>query len=483
MRAAEPRSLPIRVPPLPGEALDSWFDALAHRLQVPVPDLLPALGLPPGARRPDPALDIPGDWTIQLRPAEADAIGAASAVPADTITAMTLAIYDQRAVVIDSAARRVNIRSMWGRGVGSRYCPDWLTDTGGRWQVSWKLNWSFACLTHRRLLADWCPDCGRAQRTRASGEHEPPEPGRCALPVDPIHRRPLQGRTGAHVRCRADLGHATTLRLPDGHPALHAQRLLMEMFASGVADFGLYAGRPLPAITALADVRSVAGRAVAHVLRHDPAGILPTDPVTEQILTLAAEQQRTPTRARQRLGTVAPASAAGTAVGVIAAYAVVLSPDVHQAAEALQPLIVTPRGPRATVTCPSTVDDWGRPPAMSCTRSRSPPSGRGYGPPTNCATAPPRRTHASPTPPPPSSASGRSPHCCGHSGRSGSARRTVCTPGPCGLPCPVRYCWPAPGSNWPPPPNSSAAPPTGTASPRPCRCCTPPGTGRTSPSG
>jgi hypothetical protein len=132
------------------------------------------------------------------------------------------------------------------------------------------------------------------------------------------------------------------------------------MFASGVADFGVYAGRPLPAITALADIRSVAGRAVAHVLRHDPAGMLPADPVTEQILALAIEQQRIAVRVRQRVGTVAPVGAAGTAVGVIAACAVLPSPDVHRAAEALHPLIVTPRGPRAVVTCPSTVDDWGR---------------------------------------------------------------------------------------------------------------------------
>ena len=76
----EPRSLPIRVPPLPGEALDSWFDALAYRLQVPVSDLLPALGLSAGARRrADRALDIPADWTILLRPTEAGAIACASA--------------------------------------------------------------------------------------------------------------------------------------------------------------------------------------------------------------------------------------------------------------------------------------------------------------------------------------------------------------------------------------------------------------------
>lgn len=362
MSAGNPRSLPIRVPPLAGEALDSWFDALAHRLHVPVADLLPPLGLPRAVRRgADRALDIPADWSILLRPAEVARIAAATAVPADTITAMTLAVYDQRAVLIDTATRRVNIRSLWGRGTGSRYCPDCLTETGGRWRLSWKLNWSFACLTHCRLLADRCPDCDRAQRTRTSGEPEPPRPGRCAHPVDPRDRRPLRRWTGVHIRCHADLSNTATLPLPAGHPALQAQQLLDDLFASDVADFGVYTDRPQPAITALADIRSIAGRTIAYLQHHDPAGILPADPITGQLLALARhQQQRMPARTRQRLGTVAPASAAGTAIGVLVACTVLASANVHQAGEALQPLIVTPRGPKALVTCPSTVDDWGR---------------------------------------------------------------------------------------------------------------------------
>src|SRR5439155_934739 len=95
----------------------------------------------------------PGDRhagrTILLRPAEITAISAATGIAPDIVRAMTLARYDQRAVVIDLATRRVNIRTMWGRGAGSRYCPDCLADTSGRWQIAWRLSWSFACLTHR----------------------------------------------------------------------------------------------------------------------------------------------------------------------------------------------------------------------------------------------------------------------------------------------------------------------------------------------
>jgi hypothetical protein len=46
---AAPRTLPIRVAPVPGEALDSWHEALAARLQATLADLAAAM-FP--ARRP-----------------------------------------------------------------------------------------------------------------------------------------------------------------------------------------------------------------------------------------------------------------------------------------------------------------------------------------------------------------------------------------------------------------------------------------------
>jgi hypothetical protein len=364
-----PRALPIRVEPQPDEAVDSWFDALAHRLQVAVTDLLPAIGLSRSTRRyANRARDIPADWTILLREAEADALAHASGVPADAIHAMTLMRYDRRAVLIDHATRRVNIRILWGRGVGSRYCPDCLTESGGRWQVRWRLNWSFACLVHRRLLADYCPHCRGDQRTRSSGRHEPPRPGFCAHPVDPQHHQPLRGRSGAHVRCHGNLGQAETLVLPADHPAFHAQRSLEAMFASDTADFGVYARQPQPAVGALADIRSIAGRVVAQVLNPEPghgprldlAGMLPKDPVTIRLISLAREEhQRTPTRAQKRPGTVAPTSAAGVAVGAIAACTVLACADPRDAARILQPLVTMPRGRRAIIVTPSNVDDWG----------------------------------------------------------------------------------------------------------------------------
>jgi len=44
--SAPARTLPLRVPPVPGEALDSWLEALARRSQVTVGTLTAALGWP-----------------------------------------------------------------------------------------------------------------------------------------------------------------------------------------------------------------------------------------------------------------------------------------------------------------------------------------------------------------------------------------------------------------------------------------------------
>jgi hypothetical protein len=64
-----PRTLPIRLARLPGEALDSWLETIAHRLTVPLNDLMWAIGLPGGARRRS---NRPGgtDRTIALAPAQ-----------------------------------------------------------------------------------------------------------------------------------------------------------------------------------------------------------------------------------------------------------------------------------------------------------------------------------------------------------------------------------------------------------------------------
>ncbi|MFE6398110.1 TniQ family protein [Streptomyces alboflavus] len=196
------RNLPIRYAPIAGEALDSWLEYLAARLHCRFADVLRSLGLP----MQDAALSHPmlPRWTVL---STADEIAAVSGIAEDVLGAMTLRRFDGHAVAIRPDQRRVERRVLWGR-VGSRYCPVCLDESDGRWQLSWRLGWSFACTRHHVLLADRCPACHRIPRVRAHPRRETPRPGRCDGPQ-------FDGPRGA--RCHHLLSDIPVVALePDG---------------------------------------------------------------------------------------------------------------------------------------------------------------------------------------------------------------------------------------------------------------------------
>src|SRR5215467_10372110 len=117
------RSFPIHLQPLPGEALDSWIEAFAHRMHAYLGDLLVGLGLAPDENRTREQLDGAPEWTVLLRPNEAAGITAATGIPQPEVEAMTLAHYDGIALRLDRPNRRVSRHHLWGRATGSRYCP------------------------------------------------------------------------------------------------------------------------------------------------------------------------------------------------------------------------------------------------------------------------------------------------------------------------------------------------------------------------
>jgi len=124
-------------------------------------------------------------------------------------------------------------------GDWSRIDAAHLAETGGRWQLAWRLGWSFACLHHHQLLADTCPACRGRQRRRPLPGVAVPTPSRCASP--------LPGSVGrAPTRCGADLTASDTLRLDVGHPCLDAQQAIYDIIDTGVAEFGVYALSPSP---------------------------------------------------------------------------------------------------------------------------------------------------------------------------------------------------------------------------------------------
>ncbi|MFD7685813.1 TniQ family protein [Streptomyces sp. NPDC059781] len=137
------------------------------------------------------------------------AIAHASGLDERTVTAMTLAYYAERALRINFERRYVNRWVLWGRGAGWRFCPDCLKHSSGRWQLTWRLGWSFACPLHLQLLADCCSACGRVPRQRPRSGEVVPHPALCGA----LSARPGRPPSGG---CGFDLTQTRTLRLPAG---------------------------------------------------------------------------------------------------------------------------------------------------------------------------------------------------------------------------------------------------------------------------
>jgi len=325
------RTLPIRVPPVAGEALDSWLEALAHRSATAFGDLLAAVGLNPYHGT------ATNGWIVALTSEQASAITAATAVSRDALTTMTLAHYAGRAVNIHPETPTLKRAFPWGNARGSRYCPTCLTDNGGRWQLSWRLGWSFACTEHHRLLVDACPRCGAVPRRRTHVGDLIPNVGCCARPAPQAN-----GRIPA--RCDADLTAAEAALLGPDHPAIRAQRLVNTILDHPTAAWGVYRLSPQPRINVLADIRAIAGRALSYGTADDLQAIVPAD------LLAAYHQARSNADARSDIaptptkpGLAAPAQAATAAVGVLAALHALDKSTIAAGGDALRWLVTTSR--------------------------------------------------------------------------------------------------------------------------------------------
>lgn len=345
------RTFPIRLAPLPGEALDSWLEALAHRLNARLGDVLGDLGLAAPNRNSIRELAVPTDWTIALREEEAARIAHTTGADPQQLHDMTLMRFDGRALRIDQAKRQVSRHVLWGRPRGSRFCPECLADSGGRWPLTWRLGWSFACLIHHRLLADRCPDCGHVQRERLFSRHSLPVPGRCGT------RTSRTGDLAIPAGCGQDLTRAETLNLPVNHPAFTAQRLILETIESGEAVFGPYGILPQPAMAALSDLRAVAGRILADLPADDLPKWVPQDLVGAHLSP--DHDGETHRRALVRPGSMSPTRAASAAAAVTAAFQVLDQPEIQQAGAVMRELVEAIRGEFWQVSTTS-IDSWGR---------------------------------------------------------------------------------------------------------------------------
>lgn len=341
------RALPIRVPPITGESLESWLEAWAYRNHTCFGDLLRAVGLrTPGAQQRS------GTWNMQLTPRDAAAVSMATGIDRSTVAAMTLDHYADRALRVNADTGAISRAFPWSRAQGSRFCPECLADSGGRWQLSWRLGWTFACTTHHCLLADGCPHCGAVPRRRPHVDELTPQPGYCAHPA-------VNSTGRGSARCGGALSTATVTRFAPNHPVLHAQRAINTIIESATTSFGIYRNTPVPRIAVLADIRAIAGRALAYATPTDLQRAMPDDLIAAQhdIYDHAA-QRSGPARPESKPGLAAPARAATAALGAVYALHVLEQPDTATAGNVLRPIVISARDRGIAVS--ATNIGWGK---------------------------------------------------------------------------------------------------------------------------
>jgi hypothetical protein len=327
-------AIPIRLAPLPGEALDSWLEAYADLLHVTVRDIFTFAGVDWGRVNGDQDAGKP--WLVQLGEPDLAALSAATGVLPGTLAGMTLGRYQGTGLAEVTAPPGMRRTPRWWRQLScSRYCPRCLAANGGRWMLAWRIPWAFACTGCQVLLADACPGCGRRHRRTRTGQ--PRQPGRCDLTGLPLPPPRPPGATT--FSCTSDPAATPAAALPAGGRVLAAQQHVDALISA------LLASRGRPAETAalrqqLDDIYAVARAAASAV--NGQAGL---PPAAAAVLGELAARPGAPApqgpggRAGELPGPVdrylrqlAPVAAFGTAVADIMLHGRADDPDPEIAA-------------------------------------------------------------------------------------------------------------------------------------------------------
>ena len=127
------RTLPLRVQPVEGEAVDSWLEALAARMQCAWGDLLASVGLTAARGR-----SYTAGWLVATNDQQLKSMSVVTGQSPSAIRAMVLEPHRSTARPPDIP--RESVESMlWLSKRRSRFCPACLGDNGGRWMLSWRL--------------------------------------------------------------------------------------------------------------------------------------------------------------------------------------------------------------------------------------------------------------------------------------------------------------------------------------------------------
>ena len=236
----------IWVPPLDGEALDSWLEAYARRLRTTGAEFTRFLGL----------TAHPKMLVRTLTTVERATLSRSTGLSSTALTRMTLERFDGPVVAINPQDRAMKRPPAWRHyGSRSRFCPACLQEDHGRWQLSWRLPWSFACTRHQVLLHDYCPSCGHPPPVSASARTKPSRPGKCLY---------LPG-TGGAVTCGGYLPDSPGPTLLVGGAVVAAQRIVNHEVLADGADGAQGRGQELYvlALRALRALRGVRGNVPA----------------------------------------------------------------------------------------------------------------------------------------------------------------------------------------------------------------------------
>jgi DNA-binding transcriptional ArsR family regulator len=316
------RTLPLRVPVVPGESIDSWLEALARRNGITVRKLVVALG-----------------WRVPNTPG-----GLVASVPGEILRGIEYqaGLPPSR---LDEAVLDRYLPVGPVRRSGSRYCPSCLAERDGRWLLAWRLGWVFACTTHRMLLCDACPDCGQVPRA-CTGPAGLNPAGACASSI------------ARDKCCGADLREVTPHRLKPGSRMLSAQHWIDTLITLPDASSG---GQETASARVLADLGIIAAWVLRRACAGHFAGFGP--------LVLAAWHawREQPPATRDQPRRFPPASAALTAA-LAATGMTVLTGDDADATGRIRALMPPLSDPRQTRPAGLPSQRWKQLSGMACGR-------------------------------------------------------------------------------------------------------------------
>ena len=323
------RTLPLRLEPIAGEAIDSWLEALAQRSDVTWSELRAALGsVLPSYRRPD-------RWLGHLTDEQLRSISGSTGVDANTLKAMTLEAYPAIAAGYNPFTGQPASVYPWRHIHASRFCPKCLTENGGRWSLTWRMVWFFACPIHDCLLADGCPECHAPQRNHIPATLVP-RAGLCSAPTGE------QDPRLSTSRCAAALTRAKVPYLAKDHPALSAQQTISDAILLERVDFGIYCQLNISLPEILADFRALGGWLQSKAGRPALEALIPSD-LTREYTALPEPIPRGNKAAWDRAS-----PAVGTAAALTAAIAILGLPSIEASAAVLDS--VWPREKRFALT-------------------------------------------------------------------------------------------------------------------------------------